>query len=127
LLYERAKGKGISKSCTRTHHSARRPANKKTPSALITISTRASLKRYHSYTLTLGLGEDANEYEFLRVGTASEKDSVEKELVELRERLAQVDAWKQRRREIEEELGEVWVSGSGESGAGVLQIPDVMG
>ena len=85
------------------------------------------MKRYHSYTLTLGLGEDANEYEFLRVGTASEKDSVEKELVELRERLAQVDAWKQRRREIEEELGEVWVSGSGESGAGVLQIPDVMG
>jgi hypothetical protein len=127
LLYERAKGKGISKSCTRTHHSARRPANKKPPSALITISTRASLKRYHSYTLTLGLGEDANEYEFLRVGTASEKDSVEKELIELRERLAQVDAWKQRRREIEEELGEVWVSGSGDSGAGVLEIPDVMG
>jgi ATP-binding cassette subfamily D (ALD) long-chain fatty acid import protein len=30
LLYERAKGKGISKSCTRTHRSARRPANKKT-------------------------------------------------------------------------------------------------
>jgi hypothetical protein len=56
----------------------------------------------------------------LRVGTASEKDSVEKELLELRERLAQVDAWKQRRKEIEEELGEVWVSGSGESGAGVL-------
>ena len=62
----------------------------------------------------------------MRVGTASEKDSVEKELLELRERLAQVDAWKQRRKEIEEELGEVWVSGSGESGAGVLEIPDVM-
>lgn len=94
------------------------------PSALITISTRASLKRYHSYTLTLGLGEDANEYEFLRVGTASEKDSVEKELLELRERLAQVDAWKLRRKEIEEELGEVWVSNAGESGAGLLEIPD---
>jgi ATP-binding cassette subfamily D (ALD) long-chain fatty acid import protein len=75
--------------------------------------------------LTLGLGEDANEYEFLRVGTASEKDSVEKELLELRERLEQVDAWKQRRREIEEELGEVWVSGAGDCGAGVLEIPDV--
>ncbi|KAL1590800.1 hypothetical protein WHR41_00284 [Cladosporium halotolerans] len=95
LLYERAKGKGIT---------------------LITISTRASLKRYHSYTLTLGLGEDANEYEFLRVGTASEKDSVEKELQELRECLAQVDSWKARRQEIEEELGEVWVR-TGESGA----------
>jgi ATP-binding cassette subfamily D (ALD) long-chain fatty acid import protein len=59
------------------------------------------------------LGEDANEYEFLRVGTASEKDSVEKELQELRERLAQVDAWKLRRQEIEDELGEVWVSDPG--------------
>jgi len=54
------------------------------------------------------LGEDANEYEILRVGTVSEKDSVEKELQELRERLAQVDAWKMRRREIMEELGGVW-------------------
>jgi ATP-binding cassette subfamily D (ALD) long-chain fatty acid import protein len=72
------------------------------------------------------LGEDANEYEFLRVGTASEKDSVEKELQELRERLAQVDAWKLRRKEIDDELGEVWVSSApGESGAAqVLEMPD---
>jgi ATP-binding cassette subfamily D (ALD) long-chain fatty acid import protein len=54
----------------------------------------------------------------LRVGTASEKDSVEKELLELRERLAQVDSWKQRRQEIEEEL-------AGGYGAGVLEVPDV--
>ena len=78
--------------------------------ALITISTRASLKRYHSYTLTLGLGEEANEYEFLRIGTASEKESVEKELHELREKLSQVEQWKQRRKEIDEELSKVWVS-----------------
>ncbi|KAK4895313.1 ATP-binding cassette long-chain fatty acid transporter pxa1 [Elasticomyces elasticus] len=89
LLYETAKAKGIT---------------------LITISTRASLKRYHSYTLTLGLGEEADEYEFLRIGTASEKDSVEKELQELRERLSQVEQWKQRRKEIDEELGKVWVA-----------------
>ncbi|KAK3622321.1 ATP-binding cassette long-chain fatty acid transporter pxa1 [Elasticomyces elasticus] len=89
LLYETAKAKGIT---------------------LITISTRASLKRYHSYTLTLGLGEEANEYEFLRIGTASEKDSVEKELQELRDRLSQVEQWKQRRKEIDEELGKVWVA-----------------
>ncbi|KAK1072944.1 ATP-binding cassette long-chain fatty acid transporter pxa1 [Friedmanniomyces endolithicus] len=86
LLYETAKGKGIT---------------------LITISTRASLKRYHSYTLTLGLGGEANEYEFLRIGTASEKDSVGKELQELRERLSQVEQWKLRRGEIEEELANV--------------------
>ncbi|KAK5678603.1 ATP-binding cassette long-chain fatty acid transporter pxa1 [Elasticomyces elasticus] len=89
LLYETAKAKGIT---------------------LITISTRASLKRYHSYTLTLGLGEEANEYEFLRIGTDSEKDSVEKELQELRERLSQVEQWKQRRKEIDEELGKVWTA-----------------
>lgn len=79
--------------------------------ALVTISTRASLKRYHSYTLTLGLGQEANEYEFLRIGTASEKSSVEKELAELRERLSQVEQWKERRREIDGELGKVWIAG----------------
>ncbi|KAK5719243.1 ATP-binding cassette long-chain fatty acid transporter pxa1 [Elasticomyces elasticus] len=94
LLYETAKAKGIT---------------------LITISSRASLKRYHSYTLTLGLGEEANEYEFLRIGTASEKDSVEKELQELRDRLSQVEQWKQRRKEIDEELGKVWTATPTES------------
>lgn len=122
LLYEQAKSKGISKC--HSVSTAALGAQLTAPSALITISTRASLKRYHSYTLTLGLGEDANEYEFLRVGTASEKDSVEKELQELRERLAQVDAWKLRRKEIEEELGEVWVSNAGESGGGMLEVSD---
>jgi ATP-binding cassette subfamily D (ALD) long-chain fatty acid import protein len=61
--------------------------------------------------LTLGLGEEANEYEFVRIGTASEKDSVEKEIQELREKLSQVDHWKQRRQEIDVELNKVWVSG----------------
>ena len=109
LLYETAKSKGISKS------SSLPPRDYKpiltVTSALITISTRASLKRYHSYTLSLGLGPDANEYEFLRIGTASEKDSVEKELYELRERLSQVEEWKQRRAEIDEELSRVWTIG----------------
>ncbi len=93
--------------------------------ALITISTRASLKRYHSYTLTLGLGEEANEYEFLRIGTASEKDSVEKELQELRERLSQVEQWKQRRKEIEEELGKVWIAGGEEDAVGMGEEADL--
>ncbi|KAK4504087.1 hypothetical protein PRZ48_005002 [Zasmidium cellare] len=93
ILYETAKRKGIT---------------------LITISTRASLKRYHSYTLTLGLGEEANEYEFVRIGTASEKNSVLQEIQELREKLAQVDEWKQRKQHIEEELSKVWVSGKQE-------------
>ena len=61
------------------------------------------------------MGEDANEYEFLRIGTASEKDSVEKELQELRDRMALVPRWEKRRREIEEELGRVWVRGDDET------------
>ena len=36
---------------------------------------------------------------------------MEKELAELRERLAKVEEWKRRRTEIEEELNKVWVEG----------------
>nr|WOF01073.1 peroxisomal ABC transporter-like protein [Corynespora cassiicola] len=93
LLYERAKAKGIT---------------------LITISTRASLKRYHTYTLTLGMGDHGDEWEFQRIGTESEKSSVEKELHELRERLAKVEEWKQRKQDIEAELNKVWVDGGDE-------------
>lgn len=79
--------------------------------ALITISTRASLKRYHTYNLVLGAGEHGNEWEFERIGTEREKMHVEKELKELRERLAQVENWKARKEVIEKELAQVWVDG----------------
>jgi ATP-binding cassette subfamily D (ALD) long-chain fatty acid import protein len=79
--------------------------------ALITISTRASLKKYHTYTLTLGAGDHGDEWDLQRIGTEAEKMSVEKELAELRERLAQVEEWKKRRQEIEDELNKVWVDG----------------
>lgn len=87
LLYERAKERGIT---------------------LITISTRASLKKYHTYNLTLGLGEEGELWEFERIGTEKEKLGVEKELQELRKRLDKVDEWKERREAIEQELSEVW-------------------
>ena len=90
--------------------------------ALITISTRASLKRYHTFTLTLGLGDRGDGWEFQRIGTESEKGSVEKEIQELRERLQEVETWKARRKEIEEELNKVWVEG-GE----VLDKPEYIG
>lgn len=96
-------------------------------SALITISTRASLKRYHTYTLTLGLSPeqssdlesssegpglvgDSYTYRFQRIGTAAEKQSVEKELTELRERLSKVEEWTERRNEIAAELSHVFTS-----------------
>lgn len=87
LLYERAKERGIT---------------------LITISTRASLKKYHTYNLTLGLGEEGERWEFERIGTEKEKLGVEKELQELRKRLDKVDEWKKRREEIENELRKVF-------------------
>ncbi|KAJ5247735.1 ABC transporter N-terminal [Penicillium chermesinum] len=89
LLYERAKERGIT---------------------LITISTRASLKKYHTFNLTLGLGEQGEQWEFERIGTEKEKLGVEKELQELRKRLDHVDEWKKRREDIENELRKVWTS-----------------
>jgi len=97
LLYETCKERGIT---------------------LITISTRASLKRYHTFNLVLGMGENGDEWEFERIGTEREKMQVEKELQDLKERMAQVDEWKKRRDEIEAELAQVWVEGKSE-GAGV--------
>ncbi|KAF2839283.1 hypothetical protein M501DRAFT_1003854 [Patellaria atrata CBS 101060] len=90
LLYENCKAKGIT---------------------LITISTRASLRRYHTFTLTLGMGEEGDGWEFQRIGTEREKSSVEKELAELRQRLAQVEEWKRRKQEIDDELNKAWVDG----------------
>ncbi|KFH46454.1 Peroxisomal long-chain fatty acid import protein-like protein [Hapsidospora chrysogenum ATCC 11550] len=93
LLYETCKEKGIT---------------------LITVSTRASLKKYHTYNLILGQGESGDGWEFERIGTEREKLQMEKELQDLRQRLAQVDEWKRRRGEIEDELAAVW-TGAGES------------
>ena len=69
------------------------------------------------------MGEEANEYEFLRIGTASEKQSVEKELQELRERLSHVDEWKRRRQEIDEELSKIWVGEDESAREAVNQSP----
>ncbi|GAB1741728.1 hypothetical protein NU219Hw_g7140t1 [Hortaea werneckii] len=109
LLYETCKSKGIT---------------------LITISTRASLKRYHGFLLTLGLGDEGEGYEFVRIGTQREVEGVEAELRELRERLELVEGWRVRRREIEDELGRVWVKGVESGGEeeeeeqeGVLEAP----
>lgn len=90
LLYERAKEKGIT---------------------LITISTRASLKKYHTYNLNLGVEFDSEEWALEKIGTEKEKLGVERELQELHKRLEKVEEWKTRRQEIENELGKVWAEG----------------
>lgn len=56
----------------------------------------------------LGMGDNGDEWEFERIGTEREKMQVEKEVQELRERLAEVDELKKRRDEIELELASVW-------------------
>jgi ATP-binding cassette subfamily D (ALD) long-chain fatty acid import protein len=81
--------------------------------ALITVSTRASLKKYHTFNLVLGQGDNGDEWQFERIGTEQEKLQVEREVQELRERLAQVDEWKKRREEIDEELAAVWTDKGG--------------
>lgn len=68
------------------------------------------------------MGERGDEWEFERIGTEREKLQVEKELHDLRERLAQVDDWKKRRDEIEAELAAVWTD-KGEE----LEAPESMG
>lgn len=111
LLYEKAKEKGIT---------------------LVTISTRASLKKFHIWNLRLGLGladddgangddprdEEGDEWTFERIGTEEERTGVEKEVAELRERLAQVDSWEARKAEVERQLNMVLIPKSS-GGAGV--------
>ncbi|KAL2112737.1 hypothetical protein VUR80DRAFT_6619 [Thermomyces stellatus] len=96
LLYETCKEKGIT---------------------LITISTRASLKKYHTFNLQIGTGDSADDWQFERIGTEREKMQAERERAEIRERLSKVDEWKRRRDEVEAELGRVWVDGGDTLGA----------
>ena len=126
LLYERAKAKGISEYWENNAVSVSYSLLTIVSPALITISTRASLKRYHTYTLTLGIpphpssesespsegrfGSESYTYDLQRIGTAAEKQTVEKELTELRERLSKVEQWTKRRAEIEAELKQVFTA-----------------
>lgn len=103
LLYERAKQRGIT---------------------LITISTRASLKRHHAFHLSLNGDVNVDDIDdeddaattawtFGRIGSAEDRVGVEKELSELRRRLDLASGWEARRREVVHELGRVWVKGDG--------------
>ena len=95
LLYEKCKERGVT---------------------LLTISTRVSLKRYHTWNLDLGQGDDGLEWVFDRIGTVEEQEGVERELESLRQRLGKVKEWEARRAEIEQELKKVWVKGEGDDG-----------
>jgi ATP-binding cassette subfamily D (ALD) long-chain fatty acid import protein len=107
LLYERCTDRGIT---------------------LLTLSTRASLRKYHKSNLILGLGDEGYDWELVKIGTDAEKFSLDKEINELREKLAMVPEWEKRKKAIDEELSHVQVmdeegSGSG-SGSVELEKPD---
>jgi ATP-binding cassette, subfamily D (ALD), peroxisomal long-chain fatty acid import protein len=57
------------------------------------------------------MGDNGDAWEFERIGTEREKMHVEKEMHDIRERLAKVEEWKRRRAEIDAELAKVWVEG----------------
>lgn len=101
LLYERCKERGIT---------------------VITLSTRASLRKHHTFNLILGLGDEGYDWEMVRIGTEQEKLGLEKEIGELKEKLAMVEEWERRKREINEELNRVMVVG--EQGVKELANPD---
>ena len=107
LLYERCEEKGIT---------------------VITLSTRASLRKYHSFNLILGIGDEGFDWEMVRIGTQEEKSGVEKEIGELKQKLANVEKWERRRSEIQAELNQVFVVGNQDSaeGNGNLGRPDYL-
>ena len=88
---------------------------------LITISTRLSLKKYHTYQLTLGtrnvgrVGEGQG-WEFDRIGTESERRSVERELEELKAVLKKMDGLEKRKEVVERELKGLGIAEGGQDG-----------
>ncbi|KAK5451834.1 ATP-binding cassette long-chain fatty acid transporter pxa1 [Exophiala xenobiotica] len=103
LLYERCKDRGIT---------------------LLTLSTRASLRKYHKSNLILGLGDEGYDWELVKIGTDAEKFSLDKEINELREKLAMVPEWEKRKKVIDEELSHVQLMDEEGSGSVELEKPD---
>jgi ATP-binding cassette subfamily D (ALD) long-chain fatty acid import protein len=101
LLYERCKDRGIT---------------------VVSISTRASLRKYHTHNLQLGLGDEGYDWALVRVGTEQEKLGLQREIDDLTRKLAMVDEWARRKREIDHELNRVLVV-DGQGGTAELEEP----
>ncbi|KAF9362508.1 hypothetical protein BGX34_006010 [Mortierella sp. NVP85] len=69
---------------------------------LITISHRPALFKYHLHLLKLT--GDHGQWEFSTIGTAKERQSLEKEMASLQAKLDEVDELKRRHAEIQKEL-----------------------
>ncbi|KAF9447678.1 hypothetical protein P691DRAFT_706310 [Macrolepiota fuliginosa MF-IS2] len=69
---------------------------------LITISLRPSLTKYHKQLLTLNLDSSGSaQWTLARVGTAEERMEINKEMKSLEEKLADVEGWERRVKELD--------------------------
>ena len=68
---------------------------------LITISHRPSLFKYHQLLLDM---KGDGKYEVINLAGDEQKLTIEQELTDLRSKLEQVQAWKQRLQAIHQEL-----------------------
>ncbi|KAG5463432.1 MAG: hypothetical protein BJ554DRAFT_7572 [Olpidium bornovanus] len=114
LMYSEAKEMGISMSSTEINL----PLNFAFLAALVTISHRPSLFKYHKFLLRLS--GDHGQWELSKIGADEESVSRAHEIARLKERLADVDALRRRVEEINKELRLGTNSGihSGEPGRG---------
>ncbi|PSR76202.1 hypothetical protein PHLCEN_2v8625 [Hermanssonia centrifuga] len=70
---------------------------------LITISLRPSLMRYHTQLLTIA-GDGKGSWTLSQVGTAEERMGMDREILAIEEKLAEVDGWEKRVKELTKEL-----------------------
>ncbi|KAG6907744.1 hypothetical protein DXG01_007544 [Tephrocybe rancida] len=67
---------------------------------LITISLRPSLMKYHTHLLTL-TGDGTAQWTLAQVGTAEERMGIDREISSLEDKLAEVEKWEERVKELD--------------------------
>ncbi|KAG5353229.1 hypothetical protein C0989_009192 [Termitomyces sp. Mn162] len=67
---------------------------------LITISLRPSLMKYHTHLLTLA-GDGSAGWTLTQVGTAEERMGIDREITSLESKLADVEKWEERVKELD--------------------------
>lgn len=70
---------------------------------LITISLRPSLMRYHTHLLTLA-GDGTGKWTLSQIGTAAERMGIDREIITLEDKLAEVERWEARVNELNQLL-----------------------
>ncbi|KAI0826191.1 ABC transporter transmembrane region 2-domain-containing protein [Irpex lacteus] len=70
---------------------------------LITISLRPSLAKFHTHLLTIN-GDVDGSWTLSQVGTAEERMELDREIVAIEERLAEVEGWERRVKELTKAL-----------------------